>query len=98
MAMCQVVHPEGSAVGVGEEWIASETVLVLLGGCQVAWPLLQASSWGVGVLPGQLEKNEVSQENWFVMNHARNGHSVTSPPLRSYFKDWLRATGWGARL
>lgn len=69
VATCQVAHPGGSAVGVREEWITSETGLVLLGGCQVAWPLLQASSWGWGSFLGSWRRMRSHRKTdwWWAM-------------------------------
>lgn len=55
MAKCQMASTEGIAVAVEKERTVSEKLLGPLRGCQVAWPLGQASSCWWGGLSGQPE-------------------------------------------
>lgn len=59
VAPCQGASPEGSAAEARDR-IISETVLVPPWGGQVAWPTGSSQQLGVGVLSGQLEKEESS--------------------------------------
>lgn len=81
-----------------DEWTVSEKLLVLPWTPSVASPLDRASSsggwapcWAAAEgcdLMGKLTYDEPCQK-WPLRHQL---------PLRSYFKDWFRATGGGARL
>lgn len=88
MAKCQMASAEGISVAVEKEWTVLRSYWFSYGA--IRW--VKQATAGREAFLGSLRGRDLigkSNQKWPLRHQ---------PPLRSYFKDWLRATGWGARL